>query len=176
VAAEDKELRVKATREDTTEEYSFDALAKGLASGTLSRRKVLKLMSTSILGAGVLAFFPSVSTAAEGAKCPDSGTGCDVECRGDKARNRNCVCIRTAEGKRKCVRPCCSGRGCNSSNDCRSGEVCMKTTCCGDVRGVCAPKCTAERPNYCDTSATQSSDATTPQPTDSGTSWASRAA
>jgi len=173
VAAQKKELRGEAIREDTTEEYSFDELAKGLASGTLSRRKALKLISTTILGTGVLAFFPGVSTAAEGARCPDSGTGCDVECRGDIARKRDCRCIRTAEGKRKCVRPCCSNRGCDSSSDCRSGEVCMRTECCGDVRGVCAPKCTAERPNYCDDSAAAQSDAMTPQSTGSGASWAS---
>jgi hypothetical protein len=56
VAAEHKDFGENLVREDTTEEYSFDALAKGLASGTLTRRKALKLMSTTILGAGVLAF------------------------------------------------------------------------------------------------------------------------
>jgi hypothetical protein len=155
VAAEHKDFGENLVREDTTEEYSFDALAKGLASGTLTRRKALKLMSTTILGAGVLAFFPGTSTAAEDARCPKNGDeGCNVECRGDLARRRDCRCIETVEGRRRCVRPCCRDKDCSSSDDCRSDEVCIRSECCSGERGVCAPKCTASRPNYCDSGAT----------------------
>lgn len=166
MSVEDKEFRVVSVHEEATEEYSFDALAKGLASGTISRRKALKLAGSAILGAGVLAFFPGAATAAEGARCPSGDTGCNVECRGRIARRRDCRCIRTIGGNRRCVRPCCSNRGCGSNDDCRSGEICMRSECCG-VRGVCVPKCTAERPNYCDSTAAQSG-ATTPQPAGSG--------
>jgi hypothetical protein len=64
VSAEDKEFRVVPTREETTEEYSFDALAKGLANGVISRREALKLVGTAILGTGVLAFFPGAASRA----------------------------------------------------------------------------------------------------------------
>jgi hypothetical protein len=48
-----------------TEEYSFDELAKGLASGTVSRGRALKLMGGALLG-GVLAAIPGVALAQEG--------------------------------------------------------------------------------------------------------------
>jgi hypothetical protein len=43
-------------------DYSFDELAKGLASGTISRRKALRLMGSALLG-GVLASIPGVALA-----------------------------------------------------------------------------------------------------------------
>ena len=44
-------------------ENSFDALAKELASGAISRRRALRLMGTAILG-GTLASIPGVAWAA----------------------------------------------------------------------------------------------------------------
>jgi hypothetical protein len=155
--AKDEEVGVVSSREDdVAEEFSFDSLPKGLANGTMSRRRTLKLVGAAILGGGVLTLLPGTAMGASGANCPSSGAGCDTACKGDLARRRGCICIRTAEQTRTCVRPCCSDRGCSSSNDCRSGEVCMRPECCGPVRGVCVPKCTADRPNYCDSSAAQS--------------------
>ena len=43
-------------QEDIAEEHSFDELAKGLASGTLSRSRALKLFGGAVLG-GLLAPF-----------------------------------------------------------------------------------------------------------------------
>jgi hypothetical protein len=40
--------------EDITEEYSFDELAKGMASGAISRGRALKLVGASFLGFGTL--------------------------------------------------------------------------------------------------------------------------
>jgi len=146
VSAEDKEVRVVSAREDTTEEYSFDALAKGLASGTISRRKALKLAGAAILGGGLLAFGPARE--AEAAQC-GSESGCNRECR----TKSNCRCVRTVGGEVRCVHPCCSGRFCNTNRRCRDNEVCMTINCCGSTEGregVCVRRCGAPRPGYCD--------------------------
>jgi hypothetical protein len=146
VSAKDKEFRVGTTREDRTEEYSFDALAKGLASSTISRRKALKLVGTAILGGGLLAFGPTRE--AEAAECGDE-VGCNRECR----TRADCRCVRTVGGNVRCVRPCCSPRFCNTNRRCRDNEVCMVTDCCGSTegrRGICVTRCGAPRPGYCD--------------------------
>ena len=148
MSAEDKEFRVVSTREDTTEEYSFDALAKGMASGTISRRKALKLAGAAILGGGALTLFPRPAEAAE---C-GSRAGCRRECR-NTARCR-CVTVRSSEGTNvRCVRPCCSGRTCQTNADCSGRELCMTTDCCdasGSGHGVCVTQCQEPRPGYCD--------------------------
>lgn len=153
MSVEDKELRVVSTREDATEEYSFDALAKGLASGTISRRKALKLMGTAILGAGVLTVFSTgeadADVEAADVECPDSRVGCNTRCR----ETGRCRCVRTVTGNSRCVRPCCSRRTCTTNAQCNSGELCMTTNCCrksGANHGVCVTQCQEPRPNYCD--------------------------
>jgi hypothetical protein len=61
--------------EDTTEEHSFDELARGLASGALSRRKVLKLVGIALLGGvGLSALFPSEAEANHNKICPGDPT------------------------------------------------------------------------------------------------------
>ena len=142
VSAEDKEFRVVSTREDTTEEYSFDALAKGLASGTISRRKALKLVGTAILGGGLLAFGPTRE--AEAAEC-GSRHGCDRRCR----NRRRCRCVRTVTGNVRCVRRICCGRGCSTNGDCGNNALCMTENCCG-AGNECVPICGEPRPGYCD--------------------------
>jgi hypothetical protein len=166
MTAEDNEVRVASTREDETEEYSFDALAKGLASGTISRRKALKLAGAAILGGGVLALFPQPAEAAE---CGNSA-GCGLRCK----NTGKCRCVRTTANNVRCVRPCCSGRTCNNSGDCRSKEVCMTTSCCGSPggkRGVCVTKCHEPRPGYCDRRSASGTNTETPAP-----QWSSDAA
>jgi hypothetical protein len=143
MSAEDKEFRVVSTREDTTEEYSFDALAKGLASGTISRRKALKLAGAAILGGGLLAFGPARE--AEAAEC-GSRHGCDRRCR----NRRRCRCVETVTGNVRCVRPICCGRSsCDTNSDCGNNALCITENCCGESR-QCVPKCGESRPSYCD--------------------------
>ena len=149
MSAEDKEVRVVSTREHTTKEYSFDALAKGLAGGTISRRKALKLVGTAILGGGVLAFFPAREAEAQD-HCGDR-PGCGRQCRNTR-KNCRCVRVRSSAGTNvRCVYPCCSGRTCSVNANCRSGELCMVTDCCrGQTGGVCVTQCPNEpRPGYC---------------------------
>jgi hypothetical protein len=146
MSAEDKELGKLLTREDTTEEFSFDELAKGLASGKISRGRALKLVGAAILGGGVLAFGPTRE--AEAAEC-GSDAGCNNQCN----NTTRCRCVRTTSGNVTCVRPCCSQRRCDNNSQCGENEVCMTTQCCSEstaTRGVCVRRCRAPRPNYCD--------------------------
>src|SRR5215213_1585452 len=106
---------------------AFDDLASGLANGTITRRRALKLAGASLLGVAGLGTAAREAEAA--ATCPtDTRPGCEVQCTNTR---RLCACIRTVEGRKACVRPCCTRRTCDSGSDCRRGEVCMRTDCCG---------------------------------------------
>ena len=89
-----------------TSNHSFDELASGLASGTLSRGKALKLMGAALLG-GTLASLGIREAAAaprikctSDADCPSGGTCVS------KGGNRFCAC-----GFSTCVTKCgkCAG-------------------------------------------------------------------
>ena len=62
----------------TQTEGSLDELAKGLASGTLSRRGALRIMGAALLG-GALASMPGVAWAAKPGGCA-SGVRCKGKC------------------------------------------------------------------------------------------------
>jgi hypothetical protein len=70
-------------------ERSFDELASGLASGTLSRGKALRLMGAALVG-GVLASIPGMAGAAPKPKCPGCLSPCS--CRRD-IENHVRVCV-----------------------------------------------------------------------------------
>jgi hypothetical protein len=53
-------------QESPTAELSFDELAKGVASGTLSRGKALRLLGAALVG-GAMASIPGVAWAARAA-------------------------------------------------------------------------------------------------------------
>jgi hypothetical protein len=109
--------------EDITEEHSVDELARGLASGALSRRKALKLVGMALLGGvGLSALLPSEAGAKHNKTCPGDTTppgGFFANCCGGltnrpchgsrRARKRckcpqGCVCVH-AQGKRACECP-----------------------------------------------------------------------
>jgi hypothetical protein len=150
-------------REHSMSAEEFDALTRGLASRAISRRRALQLAAASALGAAGLGVATEAAEAAPPPPtCPrGKKPACNLRCRHSSAQG-GCACIRTTEGKKACVYPCCSPRTCNSSSDCRKSEVCLKTDCCGGA-SVCVTRCTAQRPGYCDTqaSASTASDSTT---------------
>ena len=145
----DENREAHPSREASEVEYSFDELARGLASGTISRRKALKLVGAAVLGAGVLTAIPV--SPAEAAEC-GTRAGCGRRCR----NRRRCRCVRTVTGNVRCVRRCCTNRRCSSNGDCRNTEICMTSDCCGSAsrnRGFCVPVCGERCTN---TSAAQS--------------------
>src|SRR5919112_3885227 len=58
-------------------ERSFDELARGLASGEVSRAKALRLMGAAVVG-GVVASVPRVAAAQDGV-CPSASACCNCE-------------------------------------------------------------------------------------------------
>jgi hypothetical protein len=109
---------------------AFDALARGLASGTLSRGKALRLMGAALVG-GALA---SVSGVAWAAPCPSGQTHCGRLCCEEGqcckgGRSSQCcsadfpICC-SGSGAAQCCPTdfpkCCSARGetiCTGPND-----------------------------------------------------------
>ena len=111
--AEDLPRDVRS-QEDIPEESSVDKLAKGLASGTVSRGRALRLVGGALL-AGVLTAIPGV---AQAAPCPSGQTKCGKGCcsggetcvKGSGAAPR-CVCPTDQVCGTQCCRPaelCCT--------------------------------------------------------------------
>ena len=128
----------------------FDALTRKVMADVQGRRTALKT-AVAAAAAGLLGYGATEEAAAR-PRCPNN-TGCDARCRDT---DRRCFCIRRANGDRTCIHPCCSDRRCDRDGECRSGEVCMRTECCTRSGSWCVPKCTANRPGYCDGQASVS--------------------
>jgi hypothetical protein len=132
-------------------EHSFDELTRGLASGSISRGKALRLMGAALVG-GALASVGIGEAAADDCKrngkrckkdkqccsgnCDDSGTCADAPptcgaigatCTG----NTDCCSGRCASGV--CAEPCPSGKVLLSNGTCARP--------CGDVPGACDGGC-----------------------------------
>ena len=115
-------------------DHSFDELTRGLASGTLSRRKALRLMGAALVG-GALASIPGIALAKpnkpEGAKCKH-----DKQCA-----SGNCSSSGTCA-------PCVSDGGACTAN----GQCCSKLCrpdrfgggVCAAVPPTCSPPCPAD--------------------------------
>src|SRR4051794_4264193 len=118
-------------------ELSLDELAKGLATGTLSRGKVIRWMGGALLGAA-LASFPGVAWANDcrplGRECRRDSQCCSRNCvrRGD---DKVCGC---PEGQTRCKARCVNLKTnenhCGScSKRCAEGQECMKGVCGGEA-------------------------------------------
>jgi hypothetical protein len=139
-------------------DHSFDELTRGLASGTLSRGKALRLMGAALVG-GALASIPGIAWAKPkpaGRKCNhnhqcESGQCVDGRCLGGgpictPSCPANCSCLPSADGTTTICTdsfgliqffPIEEG-GCGL---CVSGEVCVAGIEPGFVG--CTPACPA---------------------------------
>jgi hypothetical protein len=123
-----------------TTEHSLDELAKGLATGHLSRGKALRWMGGALLGAA-LASVPGVALADDdcrrlGRECRRDSQCCSRNCvrRGD---DKVCAC---PEGKSRCGERCVNRKRnenhCGECfNRCDEGEECVR----GECQGSCPP-------------------------------------
>jgi hypothetical protein len=85
-----------------TTESSLDELAKGLASGTVSRGKALRLMGAALVG-GALASIPRMAWADDD-RCSEGQTRCGERCVNLKTNERNCgSCFHRCEEGEECV-------------------------------------------------------------------------
>ncbi len=125
---EHDDARGVSARAGTTGVNSFDELAKGLASGTLTRVQALKLVGAAVLGAMLAPLFPGRASAehlSEDDGCPPASEPCGATC-----------CGPTEE--------CCAGTCCEIGFDCVGGQcVCSPqlvpcgSECCDPVLEIC---------------------------------------
>jgi len=122
---------------EDTSNHSFDELAKGLATGTLSRGKAIRLVGGALLGAA-LGSFPGVAWADDcrrlGRECRRDSQCCSKNCvrRGD---DKVCGC---PEGKSRCGLRCVNletnENHCGECfNRCAAGQECVDGVCGGEV-------------------------------------------
>jgi hypothetical protein len=129
---------------------SFDELAKGFATGAVSRRKALRWIGGALVGA-VLASVPGVAWA--DVRCPEGQTRCGLRCVNVRTNERHCgSCFNRCRSTQTCCKGRCvnlqtNERHCGSClNRCAEGEECVGgvcqcpsgTTLCG---GNCIPNC-----------------------------------
>src|SRR3712207_3596339 len=97
-----------STREDSTAEHRFDDLARGVSTGTVPRRKALRMLAVSLFGGAAAAGFGLVAPMGAGAQPRQGGQGCPLP--GQVRRGGRCVCPQgTTECDNRCVNNQCSG-------------------------------------------------------------------
>jgi hypothetical protein len=153
VSVEDQNAQEATNREDMARDHSLDALAKGLANGSVSRRKALKLMGSALIG-GLLAAVPGVALAdhkpghgSGGGGGGDAGPKCkplDSKC----ATNQDCCSRYCDKNGRICACPpneTLCNRQCVACPN--IGEIVNPTTCqceCpANIPEVCGNQCLA---------------------------------
>lgn len=121
---EDSYIREVSIRQGTTGKHSFDELAKGLASGTVTRGQAMKLVGAAILGTTLTSLFTRRASA-QSVSCPEDlepcgNTCCDTteECCGGVCCEPDKVCV---DGQ--CV--------------CEAGSIACGSTCCNAVTDIC---------------------------------------
>jgi hypothetical protein len=136
-------------------ERSFDELARGLASGSISRRKALRLMGAALVG-GTLASLPGVAWAA-----PEGNSACDAFCHQNFSGRQAGTCSKKgARGTGPCYE--CTAAGCGPNftkpTTCPvTGQTynCSACQCeCPSGQVVCGGKCGTSNGGTC-TSSTQ---------------------
>ena|SRR5215217_2242226 len=133
MAAEDlnREVTTQGECTDCTErERSFDALARGLANGSISRRKALRMLGAALVG-GAVASIPGMGWLAGdsgGAQAAPGGSTCSNEGQSCVAQKccQGLVCIGQS-GNKVC---CPKSRACGSLC-CATGQTCLANNVCG---------------------------------------------
>ena len=163
---------MSAFREDggNSVDPTFDGLASGLASGTISRKRALQLAGAAVLGStGVLGLFSRRADANTGHFVP-----CDREtsdfinnftCNGDECgpahcETMDCHCVLTRQGGVRCANfageHCPATDQCDVNGDCPDNQLCVRVGgCCGHPRrNLCVRRC----PEHCPSRGTGGSD------------------
>jgi hypothetical protein len=125
---EDNDSRRVSAQRGSTGENSFDALAKGLASGTITRVQALKLFGAAILSGMLVPLFPGRTLAQE--ECDPDEVLCGSECC-DPEDCCGTTCCGPAED-------CCDGViCCGPTEECCHGVCCENGKVCDATSGVC---------------------------------------
>jgi Stigma-specific protein, Stig1 len=136
-------------------EHSFDELAIGLASGSISRGRALRLMGAALVGGTLTSFGIGGVAAADEDRCSEGQTRCGERCVNLKTNERHCGSCRNRCGSNQ---TCCKGRCVNLKknenhcgecfNRCEEGEECVS----GDCKPSCIPNgepCTEQTAQQC---------------------------
>ena len=137
-----------------SERAGLDGLARGLADGSVSRRRALKLGAAGIVAgvAGSLGIGAEASARRRSKSCRrcTGETSClPSDCGVPTPGFDGCVCVKSASGKKCCAAaPSCEEKKCTKNSDCGGKEICSKEYakfCCGreDGKGVCMRRCRA---------------------------------
>jgi hypothetical protein len=127
------------------EEHLVDELARGLATGMMSRRRVLKVLGGSLAG-GLLAVFGvggGVAAADEckrnGKKCKKNSQCCSGNCSGGTCTA--CPSGRVLLSNGTCALPCSGSEGCpacgSGAPDCGGESDTGPAFCIGDITSAC---------------------------------------
>ena len=141
----------------------LDEVAKGLAAGTISRGKAIKLGGAALLGSlGLLSLFEGKARAqqvtVQGA-CANKPAISNKRCPGGQksfcGACPGCQCAKTVSGEKKCLNfrglECPTRDECDSNKDCGGNEVCVQVgACCPEhpKRNLCVPHC-PKNPDDC---------------------------
>src|SRR3954451_2826339 len=108
-----------------TTERSFDELTRGLASGSISRGKAIRLMGAAVVG-GVLTSL-GIDGEASADQCKRNGKACkkNGQCCSGNCVNVNGTCSACTAGTTPCGTQCC-----------QTGETCVNGACCPNAQ-VC---------------------------------------
>ena len=134
----------------------LDEVARGLAAGTITRGRAIKLGGAALLGSmGLFTLFEGRAGAQE-----------EVTVQAGMCKHRpalsnelcgthscgvcdSCSCAKTVGGRKKCVDTtplmvagCPTTDQCERNSDCPGNEYCIQIgACCGGPRNFCLPRC-----------------------------------
>ena len=155
---------------DDRREGFFDDLARGLADGSLTRGKALRLMGAALLG-GTLASIPGVALAAN--PCPSPRIKCRGQCCAEgvttcqgTGRNKTCGPVTCQSGLTNCNGQCVDtltdNANCGSCGNACSGQFdnCVNGAC---VNPTCTSSCCcscqfSDGTSFCNAATTLTSD------------------
>jgi hypothetical protein len=130
-------------------EHSLDELAIGLASGSISRGKALRLMGAAVVGGALASVGMREATAAPGG-CKRNGKSCKND---DQCCSTHCeggTCAACPSGQEACGGGCGTSNGgaCSSGSECCSGN-CKSNTCVASCIPPNAIPCDPFDPDAC---------------------------
>lgn len=133
------------------EKHTFDELTRGVADGTISRSRALKLAGAALLGAALIPFSAAPAEAGRRDPCKGKPAISNNSCRGERAicRQREdqvCVCAKIVDGGKSCVeitKDCPTTDECDRNSDCPGSQLCVELgACCeGSPRNACLRPC-----------------------------------
>jgi hypothetical protein len=139
MSAEEQNGGRSPSENPTKVDHALDELARDLATSTVSRGRVLKIMGGALLGS-VLAAVPGVAWASDDDRCSEGQTRCGERCVNLRTNERHCGSCSNRCGSNQ---TCCKGRCVNLQTNERHCGCCFHR--CAEeqkcVSGVCQGPC-----------------------------------